>query len=216
MIAMKRLIALGLLLAGCASESPAVQAPTTAAEVVLTQPTAPATEQMAQPTQPQSTDLPATSEPAPPASAALPAWQTLPLTDARTGATFTFADYAGQTVFVEPMATWCTNCRAQLGNVASAREQLAGQGVVFVALSVETNITATDLAAYADRNGFGWTFAVLTPDMLGALTNAFGFTINNPPSTPHFLIRPDGTATSLITGIESSAQIIEQINAARG
>ena len=29
-----------------------------------------------------------------------------PLNDVRTGASFTLADYAGQTVFIEPMATW--------------------------------------------------------------------------------------------------------------
>ena len=45
----------------------------------------------------------------------LPTWQTLPLTNARTGETFTFADFAGKTVFVEPMATWCTNVTTQVG-----------------------------------------------------------------------------------------------------
>ncbi|KPK07150.1 MAG: hypothetical protein AMJ56_13680, partial [Anaerolineae bacterium SG8_19] len=40
-----------------------------------------------------------------------PAWQQLTLTNARTGETFTLADFGGQTVFVEPMATWCSNCR---------------------------------------------------------------------------------------------------------
>ncbi|MBK8035357.1 MAG: redoxin domain-containing protein [Chloroflexi bacterium] len=102
----------------------------------------------------------------------LPAWQTLPVTNARTGETFTFADFAGQTVFVEPMATWCSNCRQQLGNVRSAREQL-GENVIFVALSVETNISSADLAAYADTNSFEWHFAVMTPELLGELVNAF-------------------------------------------
>jgi thiol-disulfide isomerase/thioredoxin len=217
---MQRLLLIGgilgaaVLLAACGGGSPAAQAPaTTAPESIAAQPTnpPPTAEMMT------ATDAPpAESAPAEAPAAVLPAWQTLPLTDARTGATFTFADFAGQTVFVEPMATWCTNCRAQLGNVRAAREQLAGQPVVFVALSVETNITAADLAAYANSNGFDWTFAVLTPEMLGALTNQFGFTINNPPSTPHFIIRPDGTATQLITGIEPATAIVEQINAARG
>jgi hypothetical protein len=35
-----------------------------------------------------------------------PDWLTLPLTNARTGETFTLADFAGKTVFVHPMATW--------------------------------------------------------------------------------------------------------------
>ncbi len=143
------------------------------------------------------------------------AWQTLPIVNARTGETFTFADFAGQTIFVEPMATWCSNCRQQLGNVRSAREQL-GENVIFVALSVETNISSADLAAYADENGFDWHFAVMTPDLLAELVSAFGRTISNPPSTPHFIIRPDGSVSALITGIESASAIVAQIQAADG
>lgn len=144
-------------------------------------------------------------------AASKPTWQTLPLVNARSGETFTLGDFEGQTVFVEPMATWCTNCRQQLGNVRTARESLANNNVAFVALSVETNVTAEVLAQYAVDNDFGWTFAVATPELLAELVNTFGRTITNPPSTPHFIIRPDGTATSLVTGIESSEQIISQI-----
>jgi thiol-disulfide isomerase/thioredoxin len=143
-------------------------------------------------------------------------WQTLPLTNARTGETFTLADFAGKTVFVEPMATWCTNCRQQLGNVSRAKSQVGTDQFVFIALSVETNITAGELAQYADENGFDWLFAVMTPDMLSELAAAFGRTITNPPSTPHFIIRPDGTTTALITGIESDTQILEQLTTVSG
>lgn len=139
------------------------------------------------------------------------AWQKITLTNVRTGETFTLGDFAGKTVFVEPMATWCTNCRQQLGNVRTARESLSNNNVAFVALSVETNVTAETLAQYAEDNDFGWTFAVATPELLAELVNTFGRTITNPPSTPHFIIRPDGTATALVTGIESSEQIISQI-----
>ena len=38
----------------------------------------------------------------------LPAWQTSILSDARTGQSFTLADFTGKTVFVDPMATWCS------------------------------------------------------------------------------------------------------------
>ena len=113
------------------------------------------------------------------------------------------------------MATWCSNCRQQLGNVRSAREQL-GENVIFVALSVETNISSADLAAYADTNSFEWHFAVMTPELLGELVNAFGRTISNPPSTPHFIIRPDGTVSALTTGIESASEIVARIQAAGG
>ncbi len=76
----------------------------------------------------------------------LPLWQTLAVTNAATGETFSFADFQGKTVFVEPMATWCSNCRSQQGQVREAKTQL-GDDVVFVGLSLETTLPAADLAA---------------------------------------------------------------------
>ena len=191
------------VLAGCAPANQAIPTPATT----------PPIGNQAEPSAPS--DTPVESPSAAPAQNERPGWQTLPIVNARTGETFTFADFAGQTVFVEPMATWCTDCRQQLGNVRSAREQL-GDDVVFIALSVETNISAADLAAYADENGFEWHFAVMTPELLAELVNAFGRTISNPPSTPHFIIRADGTTTPLVTGVESAAEIVAQVQAEGG
>ncbi len=147
---------------------------------------------------------------------ALPAWATLPLVNARTGETFTLANMAGKTLYVEPMATWCTNCRRQLENVRDAQVQLDADKVVFIGLSVETNLTAAELVDYADKTGFNWLFAVMTPEMLRELSAEFGQTIANPPSTPHFLVLPDGTATELVTGFESAAEIVQRIQAVGG
>ncbi len=144
-----------------------------------------------------------------------PAWMSIALTDVRTGETFTLADFAGKTVFVEPMATWCTNCRQQLGNVAAAKAQLGdSEDVVFVSLSVETNIGNGDLANYTEETGFDWVFAVATPEMLISLADTFGQTITNPPSTPHFIIRPDGSTTDLATGYEGPEELLQNIEAA--
>jgi peroxiredoxin len=145
-------------------------------------------------------------------SMALAAWQTLPLTNARTGETFTLSDFAGRTVFVEPMATWCSNCRRQLMNVQQARTSLNDDEVVFIALSVETNISDADLARYADGLGLDWTFAVMSPEMLQELAAAIGRTVANPPSTPHFVIRPDGSVSDLLTGIKSPADILALVS----
>lgn len=143
-----------------------------------------------------------------------PVWMTTALTDVRTGETFTLADFAGKTVFVEPMATWCTNCRRQLGNVSQAQAQLSdSEDVVFVALSVETTIDDSDLADYTEETGFHWTFAVATPEMLVSLVDSFGQTVTNPPSTPHFIIRPDGSTTDLTTGFEGPEEILQNIEA---
>lgn len=142
----------------------------------------------------------------------MPLWMTTVLTDVRTGQTFTLADFAGKTVFVEPMATWCTNCRQQLGNVAAARAQLGdSEDVIFVGLSVETTISNDDLAAYTEETGFNWTFAVVTPEMLVSLAETFGQTVTNPPSTPHFIIRADGSTTDLTTGFEGPTELLQSI-----
>lgn len=145
-----------------------------------------------------------------------PAWQQVELVDARSGETFTLADFAGKTVYVEPMATWCTNCRAQLHSVVRVVEELGEEDFVFVGLSVETNLSAADLASYTEREGFAWRFAVLSDDALRMLVEQFGRAVGNPPSTPHFIIRPDGTFTNLYTGQETSGELIEQLRAARG
>lgn len=141
---------------------------------------------------------------------ARPAWQSLPLIDARTGTPFSLADFAGKTVFVEPFATWCTNCRRNLANVHAARQQ-AGEDVVFVALSVEPNIGSEALAAYAADTGYDLMFAAMPPEMLQALAAQLGQTIANPPATPHFVIRPDGSTGDLVTGIKSTAEILAQV-----
>ncbi|MBE2222547.1 MAG: redoxin domain-containing protein [Anaerolineae bacterium] len=142
----------------------------------------------------------------------LPAWQTIALTNAATGETFTLADFAGKTVFVEPMATWCTNCRSQLTNVREARSQF-GDEVVFVGLSLETNISDEELAAYQSNEGFDWTFAVMSPELLQSLADTFGRSITSAPSTPHFIIRPDGSYTELVTGIDTPDVLVQQIQA---
>ncbi len=135
-------------------------------------------------------------------------WRDLPLTDARTGDTFTLADL-GDTVLVEPMATWCANCRHQLGNVRDAKTQLGDEAqVTFVALSVETTLEADALARYAEEQGFDWTFAVMTPEMLRALAAEFGQAVASPPTTPHFVIYPDGTTTDLFTGFQAPAELL--------
>lgn len=140
-----------------------------------------------------------------------PAWQTYPLTDVRSSDVFTLGDFAGRTVFVEGMATWCGHCLQQLRSVAVAKTQLDADAYVFIALSVDTNATAEELLNYAEKEGFDWTFAVVSPELLRELAAIFGQKITRPLS--HFVIRPDGSSTDLDIGIKSpgalSALLIE-------
>lgn len=146
----------------------------------------------------------------------LPEWQTIELTDARTGETYSIADLHGCVVYFETMATWCPNCKQQLGNVAAAYDQLDKDKVVFVAVSIETEISADDLAAYADENGFAFIFSVADADILKAISDEFGRESLVPPSTPHVVINPDGTFGDLKTGFSSADEIVAMVEAAMG
>ncbi len=149
----------------------------------------------------------------------LPAWMTIELVDAETGETFTLADFAGKTILVEPMATWCSNCRRQITETTKLIKQLTEdederlENLVFIGLSIETNLKPADLKAYAERNNFALTFAVMSEEMLRALVAEFGRGVANPPSSPSFIIRADGTFTELIFGIEPVEDILAKLEA---
>jgi thiol-disulfide isomerase/thioredoxin len=132
-----------------------------------------------------------------------PAWMTAELTDACSGETFALADFAGKTLYVEPMATWCVNCREQLARTGDAFAQLAEaerSDVVLLALSSEVGLPREDLAAYAEASELPFIFAVMSEEMLKAMADDLGQEIAVPPATPHLIVAPDGTVGELRTG----------------
>lgn len=224
------LLVLSVVLAACSSsDSEATIAPTdipateTVATAVITEEPTP-TQEMVAPAADAGQTEEAIVEDTPDANAQAAAvdvpvdyaggeWTRVELTNARTGATFTFADFAGKTVFVHPMATWCSVCRASQQSLNNnVIPNVDTDEVVFVSLSVETSISAGDLAAYAGNNGFGWTFSVLTVDALAALREEFGGTITNPPAAPHFIINPDGTHDGLRTGVSNADTLVSLLS----
>lgn len=141
-----------------------------------------------------------------PAPAELAAWQQIEVTDAN-GETFAIGDLVGRPVLVENFATWCSNCREQLGDTQKAAAA-AGERAVFVALSVETELDVSDMADYAQQNGFtDIRFAVMSDDLLGAMYDAYGNSALNPPSTPKIAVASDGSAGELVTGFESPEKL---------
>jgi thiol-disulfide isomerase/thioredoxin len=145
-----------------------------------------------------------------------PAWLTLPVVDAHTGETFTLADFSGKTVWVEPMATWCTTCRGQLPNVEAARVALNSDQYVFISFSVAENVDNATLAQYADEQGWHWIFAVATEALTQSMVDTFGRTVVTPPSTPHFIINPDGSVSDISTGTPTTDEIIAELKTASG
>jgi thiol-disulfide isomerase/thioredoxin len=142
----------------------------------------------------------------------LAAWQTLPITDVD-GQTFTFAELVGTPVVLEFFATWCPKCRSQLADTNAAAATLEG-GATVIALSVETDLSSQDVADYAADNGFdSIRFAVMTPELLAAVVDAFGQSAANPPSTPKVVIDAMGHAGKLTTGTESADELVAAVRA---
>jgi thiol-disulfide isomerase/thioredoxin len=143
----------------------------------------------------------------------LPAWQTLEIVDVD-GVTFTLADCIGTPVLVETFATWCSNCREQMPKTQEAAATL-GENAAVIALSVETELSPDVVAEYAvDLELPDVRFAVMSPELLAALVEAFGPTVANPPSTPKIVIDAAGIAGELTTGGESVEDLVAQLAAA--
>ena len=145
-----------------------------------------------------------------PASAALSSkpWATATLTDVATGETFTIAELAGKPVFVEAMAIWCSNCRAQQGRFTEAFGKLAPGTASYVVLTVDPSETAEDLARYKADRGFTGSYVVAGKELSKALEAEFGANVLNPPSVPLIFVAPDGTVT-FTTGAEAVDHIVE-------
>jgi thiol-disulfide isomerase/thioredoxin len=210
-----------LLLAACGADavvgtppaSTSAIAPTTTAVPSTTNPVS--TDPVS--TDPVSTDPPATTSSAPPTTvldlSAFPVFMTLPITDVD-GLTFALVDLVGTPVVVEAFATWCPKCRDQLERTNAAAAELGTEAVV-LALSVETDLGAGDVAAYAERNGFSNVrFAVMTPEMLAAMVDALGNSVANPPSTPIVVIDSAGRPGELSTGGASTGDLVAAARAA--
>ncbi len=138
------------------------------------------------------------------------AWRTAPLRDVRTGETFRIDDLQGALVVIEPMAIWCTTCRAQQREAAAALSEVGGDDVVYISLGVDPNEAEADLARYADEQGFGWRFAVASPQVARSLADSFGEQVLSPPSTPGIIVRPDGAVEGVSFGIKKAEQLVAE------
>ena len=209
------ILVLSAALAGCSggsdagnepveSQSPDAEVPADTA--VATAAATPRETVAASPSQPGRATSPA--QPADPLLA-------VELTDVRSGETFTLGELAAASgpVVLEPMAVWCSNCRAQQHEVTRAHE--AGE-FTSVSLDVDLSEAPGDLAAYADREGFHWRFAMADADLYRTLQERFGVAATNPPSTPLIIIEADGTVRPLEfgRGTRSAEELLAELGAA--
>jgi thiol-disulfide isomerase/thioredoxin len=138
-------------------------------------------------------------------------WATAELVDVSTGQPFRIADLVadGKVVFVETMAIWCTNCRAQQADAMTALGQLDRSKVAWIGLDVDPSEMADALAAYGPRWGFDFTYALAGTEVARALVDDFGDLVISPPSTPIVVVGTDGTVTLTDYGHKSVDQIVQ-------
>ncbi len=209
---MNRLTFLGGLLviavtaAACSSVASEPSQSSSASTTAASEPTLEPSETAATPVSEAASQAASASTPASPA-AELAAWQTVALTDVRSGESFAIADLAGSLVVVEPMAVWCGNCLRQQKEVAKALRAVDSDDVVYISLGIDPSEAERDLAAYADDNGFDWRFAVAPRALSRALAEAFGDRILAPPSTPRIVVTPDGQIIGPAFGIADAGTV---------
>ena len=200
------LLVLSLVLAACA----ATESPQQATSQPASAPMSPLPSASAEP---PASAAASDEAPSPSASVSADALLATTLTDVRSDETFTLGELAADgPILLEPMAVWCTNCRAQQHEVKRAHEAGDFQSV---SLDVDLSETPDALAEYADREGFDWRFAMADASLYRLLQERFGVAATNPPSTPLIVIEPDGTVRPLEfgRGTRSAEQLLTEIGA---
>lgn len=202
------LVGLVLALTACATEPGETPIATPATEPSEA-PSAPGADVASPTSRPSSTDEPAAPSPSEVPSDPL---LTVELTDVRSGTTFTLAELAAEEgpILLQPMAIWCSSCKAQQHEVARAH----GEGEFSsVSLDVDLSEVPEDLASYASDQGWDWRFAMADASLYRLLQERFTPAVTNPPSTPLIVIERDGTVRPLEfgVGVRSAEQLLDEL-----
>ncbi len=141
------------------------------------------------------------------------AWTGMELTNVLTGQRFRLSDYQGKVVLIEPMAVWCTKCRALQQEISSVHQQLGDQAAELVTISIDVDPNEDEqyLKAYVEQVGHDWAFAIAPADLSRELVAAYGNQILNPPSTPLIVIDRLGSAQLLPFGPKSAADLLNAL-----
>lgn len=136
-------------------------------------------------------------------------WLDIELTDAASGERFTLASLAGGVVAIEPMAVWCSNCKAQQDNVKQAYADIAAAGVTYISLGIDPGEDPAALARYAERRGYGWTFVQSSTEFSRALDDLFGPQVLSAPSTPLIVLDASGEVAFQDFGFHGPDQLLD-------
>jgi cytochrome oxidase Cu insertion factor (SCO1/SenC/PrrC family) len=136
------------------------------------------------------------------------AWLDIELTDAGTGEPFTLASLRGEVVAIEPMAIWCSNCKAQQDNVKRAYDDIQAAGVRYISLGIDPGEDPDALVRYAERNDYEWTFVQSPRELSRTLSDRFGSQILSAPSTPLIVLDADGAVATQTFGFHGPDELL--------
>jgi cytochrome oxidase Cu insertion factor (SCO1/SenC/PrrC family) len=147
-----------------------------------------------------------------PTEASRPDWFSIPLTDVRTGESFTVNDFDGKVVLLETMAMWCPNCIMQGGEVRKLHELLGNpDDLISVSLDVDLHEDEASLKEYTQEFGFDWHFVVAPLELQRDIGNLYTAQYLNPPLSPMMIIDRDGNVHHLDYGLKEAETLKEKI-----
>jgi peroxiredoxin len=106
----------------------------------------------------------------------------------------TLADYRGKVVVLDFWAVWCITCRGVFPMLNELREKYSRDKIAVIGISIDEK-PAAYVKKFVERSGLAYT---ILHDPSGGTPAAFG--IKALPTL--FVLRKDGTAARIMTGIE--------------
>ncbi|MFN2144661.1 MAG: TlpA family protein disulfide reductase [Anaerolineales bacterium] len=126
--------------------------------------------------------------------------------DAVTGEKFSINQFKGQVVLVENMATWCSNCLKQQGEVKEFLQMLGERDdFVMIGISIELDMDPVRLGMYVENYGFDWLYGIADQSVQQSIQASLGGQFLNPPATPIFLVDKNGSTHELPLGTIKTA-----------
>ena len=127
---------------------------------------------------------------------------TFQLTDL-SGRPIRLADLRGKAVWLNFFTTWCPPCQAEMPTLRKVAQDYKDRGLELIAISVQET-SPTDVAAYAQRYGLGYTIGF---DGSGDIFRAYkGYGLPT-----HVFIDPNGVIASIVAAPLDEAAAIAQV-----
>lgn len=76
------------------------------------------------------------------------------------GNQFSLADYRGEVVILDLMATWCGPCIKEMEHLNEIHDKYNGSGVNIISIDIDSTETIQKLRDFKDRYGGDWVFAM--------------------------------------------------------